>query len=173
MRCIAKFLLALAAASASVAHAAPPPVQTVESVDLKRYAGMWYEIANLPMFFQRSCVGNTTAEYTEHPDGTLGVTNRCDTKDGSVESATGSATVVEGSNNTKLEISFFKPFKGDYWVIGLDPEYRWAVVGVPDRKYLWILSRTPVMTKEDLDQALATATAQGYQLDELRYTPQK
>ncbi|MNL74745.1 Outer membrane lipoprotein Blc precursor [compost metagenome] len=80
---------------------------------------------------------------------------------------------MEGSNNAKLEVTFFKPFKGDYWVIGLDPEYRWSVVGTPDRKYLWILSRSPQLPKEELDKALAAAKAQGYELDELRYTPQK
>ena len=173
MRRTATFLLALAASMAGIAHAAPPAMQTVESVDLKRYAGMWYEIANFPMFFQRNCVGDTTAEYTAHPDGTVGVNNRCRTKDGDIDSASGTATVVEGSNNAKLEVTFFKPFKGDYWVIGLDPEYRWAVVGTPDRKYLWILSRSPQLPKEELDKALAAAKAQGYELDELRYTPQK
>ncbi|AUT45769.1 lipocalin family protein [Achromobacter sp. AONIH1] len=173
MRRIATALLALAASMASVAHAAPPPMQTVESVDLKRYAGMWYEIANFPMVFQRDCVGDTTAEYTLHPDGSVGVNNRCRNKDGEVDSASGTATVVEGSNNAKLEVTFLPPFKGDYWIIGLDPEYRWAVVGTPDRKYLWILSRSPQLPQEDLDRALAAAKAQGYQLDELRYTPQK
>lgn len=172
MRRTATFLLALATSVAGIVHAAPP-VQTVESVDLKRYAGMWYEIANLPMTFQRDCVGDTTAEYTLHPDGAVGVNNRCRTKDGDIDSASGTATAVEGSNNAKLEVSFFKPFKGDYWVIGLDPEYRWAVVGSPDRKYLWILSRSPQLQQEELDRALATAKAQGYPLDELRYTPQK
>ena len=116
MRRIATLLLALAASAAGISHAAPPPMQTVESVDLKRYAGMWYEIANFPMFFQRNCVGDTTAEYTLHPDGTVGVNNRCRTKDGDIDSASGTATVVEGSNNAKLEVSFFKPIKGDYWV---------------------------------------------------------
>ena len=173
MRRIATALLALAASMASVAHAAPPPMQTVESVDLKRYAGMWYEIANFPMVFQRDCVGDTTAEYTLHADGGVGVNNRCRNKDGKVDSASGTATVVEGSNNAKLEVTFQQPFKGDYWIIGLDPEYRWAVVGTPDRKYLWILSRSPQLPQEDLDRALAAAKAQGYQLDELRYTPQK
>lgn len=109
MRRIATALLALAASMASVAHAAPPPMQTVESVDLKRYAGMWYEIANFPMVFQRDCVGDTTAEYTLHPDGSVGVNNRCRNKDGEVDSASGTATVVEGSNNAKLEVTFLPP----------------------------------------------------------------
>ena len=171
MRRIATALLALAASMASVAHAAPPPMQTVESVDLKRYAGMWYEIANFPMVFQRNCVGDTTAEYTLHPDGSVGVNNRCRNKDGEVDSASGTATVVEGSNNAKLEVT--PPLQGRLLDHRPDPEYRWAVVGTPDRKYLWILSRSPQLPQEELDRALAAAKAQGYQLDELRYTPQK
>ena len=172
MRRIATALLALAASMASVAHAAPPPMQTVESVDLKRYAGMWYEIANFPMVFQRNCVGDTTAEYTLHPDGSVGVNNRCRNKDGEVDSASGTATVVEGSNNAKLEVTPC-PLQGRLLDHRPDPEYRWAVVGTPDRKYLWILSRSPQLPQEELDRALAAAKAQGYQLDELRYTPQK
>lgn len=173
MRRTATFLLALAASAAGISHAAPPPMQTVASVDLKRYVGMWYEIAHFPMFFQRNCVGDTTAEYTLRADGSIGVNNRCRTKDGSIDSASGAATAIAGSNNAKLDISFFKPIKVGYWVIGLDPDYRWAVVGTPDRKYLWVLSRSPQLPKEDLNRALAAATAQGYALDELRYTPQR
>ncbi|KDD85689.1 lipocalin family protein [Bordetella bronchiseptica] len=166
------FLFA-AAALATGAVAAGPAVRTVESVDLARYAGKWYEIAHLPMFLQRQCVGDTTAEYTQNADGSLAVNNRCRTKDGSIDAASGTATVVEGSGNAKLEVSFFKPFKGAYWIIGLDPDYRWAVVGSPDRDNLWILSRRTQLAPADLQNALAVARAQGYALDELRYTPQQ
>ena len=120
MRRIATALLAWPPARSV---ATPPAAHANRgSVDLKRYAGMWYEIANFPMVFQRDCVGDTTAEYTLHPDGSVGV-NRCRNKDG-VDSASGTATVVEGSNNAKLEVTFL-PLQGDYWIIGLDPEYRW------------------------------------------------
>jgi apolipoprotein D and lipocalin family protein len=80
--------------------------------------------------------------------------------------------VVEGSDNARLKVSFFWPFKSDYWVIGLDPDYRWAVVGNPNRKYLWLLSRTPQLPKPLLDAALASASAQGFDLSQLRYTQQ-
>lgn len=156
----------------TLAHAAPPAVKTVPQVDLQRYVGKWYEIANFPMFFQRKCAGDTTAQYAPQPDGNITVTNSCVTKDGNIDTAEGHATVVPGSNNTKLEVSFFRPFKGDYWIIGLDPDYRWAVVGSPNRKYLWVLSRTPTLSDADRDRALASATAQGYTLEKLRYTPQ-
>lgn len=81
--------------------------------------------------------------------------------------------MVEGSGNAKLEVSFFKPFKGDYWIIGLDPEYRWAVVGAPSRKTLWILARAPKLEPQALEQALAIARSQGYDLSELKYTEQR
>jgi apolipoprotein D and lipocalin family protein len=88
-----------------------------------------------------------------------------------MQEATGHATVVEGSANARLKVSFFWPFKADYWVIGLDPDYRWAMVGNPNRKYLWLLSRTPQLPKPLLDAALASASAQGFDLSQFRYTP--
>ncbi len=97
--------------------------------------------------------------------------NRCRTESG-FDEAQGRATVVEGSNNARLKVSFFWPFRADYWIIGLDSEYRWAVVGNPNRKYLWILSRTPRLRQDLLDAALAAAAQQGYDLAQLRDTAQ-
>jgi apolipoprotein D and lipocalin family protein len=154
---------------ATPALADPPPVQTVPAVDLARYAGRWYEIAAFPMFFQRQCVGDTTAEYALRPDGDISVVNRCRTEDG-FDEATARAWAVEGGGNARLKVSFFWPFRADYWVIGLDPDYRWAVVGNPGRKYLWILARTSKLPQEQLEAALASARAQGYDLAPLRYT---
>ncbi len=168
---ISSLLLAFSlAASAALAEA--PPVQTVASVDLARYAGKWYEIAAFPMFFQRQCVGDTTAEYALRPDGDISVRNRCRTEDG-FDEATARAWAVEGSGNARLKVQFFWPFRADYWVIGLDPEYRWAVVGNPGRKYLWILSRTPQLPAALQESALASAREQGYDLAPLRYTRQE
>ena len=150
---------------------APAPVASVAAVDLARYAGQWFEIASFPTFFQRNCVADTTARYTLAPDGRVLVTNRCRTNAG-FDEANGSASVVEGWNNSRLKVSFFWPIKADYWIIGLDPEYRWAVVGNPNRKYLWLLSRTPQLPKPLLDAALASAAAQGFDLSQLRYTLQ-
>ncbi len=158
-------------AAAQTPAVAPAPVASVAAVDLARYAGKWFEIGSFPMFFQRKCVGDTTAEYALAADGRVDVTNRCRT-DAGVDEATGHATVVEGFNNSRLKVSFFWPFKADYWVLGLDPEYRWAVVGNPNRKYLWVLSRTPQLPKPLLDAALASAANQGFDLSQLRYTPQ-
>lgn len=148
-----------------------PPVSSVPMVDLTRYAGAWFEIARYPMFFQRKCTGNATAEYTPLSEGALRVHNRCRTADGWDE-AHGKATVTENSGNSQLKVSFFWPFKADYWIIGLDPQYQWAVVGHPSRKYLWILSRTPKLPTPLLKAALASARAQGFDLKLLRYTTQ-
>ena len=149
----------------------PAPVSSVAAVDLARYSGKWFEVASFPMFFQRNCVADTTAEYSALDSGALRVRNRCKTDSG-FDEATGQATVVEGFANSRLRVSFFWPFKADYWVLGLDPEYRWAVVGNPNRKYLWLLSRTPQLPPEQLEAALASARAQGFDLAQLRYTRQ-
>jgi apolipoprotein D and lipocalin family protein len=165
------FLAALFGASLPLMALAQSPVTSVPSVDLARYSGKWYEIAAFPMFFQRNCVADTTAEYAAADRGALSVHNRCRTASGSDE-ATGQATVVEGSGNSRLKLTFFWPFKSDYWVLGLDPEYRWAVVGNPNRKYLWLLSRTPQLPPQQLATALASAAAQGFDLSQLHYTVQ-
>lgn len=150
---------------------AQTPVTSVPSVDLARYSGKWFEIASFPMFFQRNCVADTTAEYTTAADGSVSVHNRCRTDSG-YDDATGRATVVEGVGNSRLKVSFFWPFKSDYWVLGLDPDYRWAVVGNPNRKYLWVLSRTPQLPPKLMEAALASASAQGFDLTQLRTTAQ-
>ena len=155
-----------------------PPVQTVAAVDLGRYAGTWHEIARFPNSFQdgrgRRCIA-TTASYALRPDGQVAVTNRClDANEGGREvTATATAYAVEGTGNARLRVSFFWPFYGDYWVIGLDPDYRWAVVGAPGRDYLWVLSRAPAMAAGDYAQAVAVAAAQGFDVARLQPTPQQ
>jgi len=148
---------------------ADAPVRSVAKVDLGRYVGKWFEIASFPMFFQRQCVGDTTAQYALRPDGDISVVNRCRTEDGFAE-ASGKAWAVEGTGDAQLKVSFFWPFRSDYWVIGLDGDYQWAVVGNPDRKYLWVLSRTPRLGRESLELALQAARNEGFDLTRLRYT---
>jgi apolipoprotein D and lipocalin family protein len=170
-------LLAVLALGACATTPERPPVRTVAAVDLQRYAGTWYEIARFPNSFQdgrgRRCVA-TTADYALRPDGQVAVTNRClDAADGNRETvANGTAYAVEGTNNAKLRVTFFWPFYGDYWVIGLDPGYRWAVVGAPGRDYLWILSRRPEMSAGDYAQAVSIAAAEGFEVARLQPTPQ-
>ncbi|WP_459616681.1 lipocalin family protein [Bordetella sp. 2513F-2] len=167
-----RLLLAGAALWAGAVLAAAPPVSTVAAVDLSRYAGKWYEVARLPMPLEHHCVSDATVEYVQE-NGSIAVHHRCQVRNGRIGSASGSATVIEGSNNTKLKVSFPDLGEAEYWVIGLDPEYRWAVVGSPDRRYLWILSRAAGLTPEEREQALAAAREQGYDLAELRDTPQQ
>lgn len=117
---------------------------TVPSVDLARYAGRWYEIARYPAWFQRKCAKNTIAEYALQPNGTVSVENRCTTVEGRETVARGTARIADPVTRAKLKVkfSFFMP-AGDYWIVDLDPDYAWAVVGEPKRRYVWILARRP------------------------------
>jgi apolipoprotein D and lipocalin family protein len=153
--------------------AADTDLETVESVDLERYLGTWYEIASYPAWFQRSCTA-TTADYSRRDDGLIRVVNSCrkGAPDGKLKRATGKAKVVDTATNAKLKVSFFWPFWGDYWIIELDEDYRWAVVGEPKRKYLWILSRTPVMDDAVFDRIVSGLPAKGYDPDRLERTLQ-
>src|ERR1035437_10265835 len=125
-----------------------PPLRTVERVDLSRYLGRWYEIARLPNIFQKGCVGSI-ADYALRDDGEINVINSCRTKDAnSLRQVKGRAWSVDPAGNARLKVSFFWPFRSDYWVIELGKEYEYAVVGTPDRKYLWVLSRTATMNDD-------------------------
>lgn len=152
-----------------------PPLETVPRVELSRYLGTWYEIANFPQSFQEGCTA-TTATYTlaEKP-GEIVVENRCNkgTVNGPEDTARGRARVVDTSTNAKLEVSFFGPFWGAYWVIDLGAEYEYAVVGHPGRDYLWILSRTPTMDPAVYDGILQRLSAKAYQTERLVRTAQR
>lgn len=138
-----------------------PPLETVKSVDLNRYYGTWYEIARLPNRFQKMCASDTRATY--QPDGEdVTVLNQCRTADGTLEQAKGIAKVVEGSMGAKLRVSFFRPFYGDYWILGLDPDYRWVLIGEPGRDYAWVLARQPEMDQVMLDKLLSKAADLGF-----------
>jgi apolipoprotein D and lipocalin family protein len=145
-------------------------------VDLTRYVGTWYEVARYPNRFEddsRLDCADVTATYTARPDGQVGVVNRCrNLLDGVQSAARGSAYAVEGSANSKLRVSFFWPFYGDYWVLGLAPDYSWAVVGDPRREYLWVLSRTAVLPAEAFEAAMASARAEGFDPARLKWTVQ-
>jgi apolipoprotein D and lipocalin family protein len=162
----------LAAATFSQAFAGnDADLTTVPSVDLGRYTGKWYEIARYPNRFQKQCTGNVAANYRQLPDGKIEVVNECRKSNGELNVAKGKAKVSDTKSNAKLRVTFFWPFYGDYWIIGLDPDYRWAVVGEPSRKYLWILSRTPELSAADYDAALGVIRSKGYAPDKLVKTP--
>ena len=159
--------------TAAAAAAADRPLRTVPVVDLKRYAGKWYEIARFPNRFQRNCVSDVTATYTLKPDGGIAVVNACKERDGSVKTASGSAKLRDRNGPaSQLRVTFFWPFYGDYQIIELDPEYRWALVGTPSRDYLWVLSRTPVLDKAAYDSLLRVAKEQGFGTERMVLTPQ-
>jgi apolipoprotein D and lipocalin family protein len=138
-----------------------PPLPTVRAVELDRYYGTWYEIARLPNWFQSMCVSDTRAVY--RPDGeNISVVNRCRTADEEIAQADGVARLVEGSQGAKLRVSFFRPFYGDYWILELDPDYRWVLVGEPGRRYAWILARETTLDEATLERLLARAAALGF-----------
>jgi apolipoprotein D and lipocalin family protein len=176
MRLLPLLLLCLAAAACGASTTKRlrlPELRTVAQVDLGRYLGHWYEIASFPQSFQRGCTAST-ATYTPRPDGEIDVLNRCrrGAVDGPEKAARGRARVVDRKTNAKLEVSFFRPFWGDYWIVDLGADYEYAVVGHPSRDYLWILSRTPTMEPQVYDGILARLTAQGYETTRLVGTAQ-
>lgn len=150
-----------------------PPLQTVPWVDLQRYAGTWYEIASYRHRFQQGCVA-TRATYTLREDGRISVLNECRqrTLDGPSRSVEGTARVVDPQTNARLEVTFFWPFWGDYWIIDLDAGYRWAVVGHPSRRYLWVLSRSRTLDDAVYRAILGRLPGQGYDPARLSRTPQ-
>jgi apolipoprotein D and lipocalin family protein len=163
--------LGVVSMSLFTSRAADRPLQVAPRVDLTRYAGAWYEIARLPNRFQRVCASDTKATYTLGKGGKIAVLNECRAADGRVTSAKGTARLASKTGpNTKLKVTFFWPFYGDYWIIDLDPDYRWAVVGEPGRKYFWILARDRHIEQSLFDQIVARATAQGYDLTNLLRT---
>jgi apolipoprotein D and lipocalin family protein len=174
----AAVLLAIAAAApqttAAVAQTAVPG--TAPFVDLDRYAGDWFEIARFPNRFQRQCVGDVRASYARRADGRLDVVNQCRTDDGRSH-ARGIARVVDDRTFARLKVrfapawlSFLPSVWGDYWIIGLAEDYSWAVVGSPDRKYLWILARTPRLDEERTAAARGVAGANGFDVERLIQT---
>lgn len=166
--------LALGFALVMACGTAGPPLAVVPELELARYAGSWYEIASFPQPFQEGCVA-TRAIYSPREDGRIAVLNECrdGSFDGELRSIEGVAWVVDPEvSPAKLEVQFFWPFSGAYWVIDLDPDYRYAVVGHPSRDYLWILSREPTLDEAVYAQILDRAERQGYDLSRLRTTPQ-
>jgi apolipoprotein D and lipocalin family protein len=156
-------LFAAACQPPSGRSADAPPLQTVERVEIERYLGRWFEIARYDHGFERGCAG-VTADYALRDDRRIDVTNTCykDGLDGDVKTANGRARIADETTNAQLEVSFFGPFWGDYWIIDLDEDYRWAIVSEPQGRYLWILSRTPQMDEGTLQERLDWLEAQGF-----------
>lgn len=173
---------AVVLAAAVMLQAAAPraqtlaPVRTVPLVDLDRYAGDWFEIARFPNRFQRQCVGDVRASYARRPDGRLDVVNRCRTADGLTE-ARGVARIADTQTFARLKVrfapawlSFLPPVWGDYWIVGLAPDYSWAVVGDPGRDYLWLLARVPHLDAASTAMAQTAARDNGFDIERLVQT---
>jgi apolipoprotein D and lipocalin family protein len=159
------------------AMAQQPLHKPVPVLDLERYAGTWHQVAHLPMFFQRKCVRDTTATYTPMEDGTIEVRNTCIRRDGERIEAVGVARPVPGAPGS-LQVRFAPQWTlwmpltwAPYWVIAVDPDYRWAMVGGPDRDHLWILSREPSMDPERYAALVEQARGLGYPVEQLLGDP--
>ena len=155
-------------------------VQTVPKVELDKYLGTWHEIARKPLYFQKKCDYNVSANYSLNENGNIKVDNQCFNKDGKLQQSIGEASVQNAPANSKLKVSFLPKLlnwlpvgRGDYWILKVDENYQVALVGTPNHKYLWLLSRTqtldPAVTAEFLDHA----KKQGYDLSDLIHTKQK
>ncbi|MET0935195.1 MAG: lipocalin family protein [Luteibacter sp.] len=171
---------ARAQAPAGPADGAPlmrAPLQVVAPVDLKRYAGLWHEQARLPNRFQKKCTGPVTAEYTPLEDGSVEVRNRCVVANGEVDEVIGSARVVPVAGQPgagRLEVRFAPAWLswlpvvwGDYWILKLDRDYQVALVGAPNRDYLWVLSRAPRLDEATLSEQLEYARSLGFEVDKV------
>lgn len=155
------------------------PPEVVAAVDLERYAGLWYEIARLPVFFQ-DAEDRATARYTLNADGTIDLVNTAIRPDGTTRSVTGTAVPVPGSNNAKLRVTidnFFArlfgspPEYGNYWILELADDYSLALVGSPDRKTLWLLARKPQVGGTLVDEYLEAAEEKGYPVTDMIIHP--
>lgn len=148
-------------------------LKTVSFVNPQRYMGKWYEIASFPQSFQKDCVA-TTATYSLRKDGDIDVLNECRLKsfDGQLKSANGKAVIVDSKTNSKLKVSFFWPFYGKYWIIDLGENYEYAVVGHPNRNYLWILSRTKKLDSDKYQKIIDRIKSMEFNISLLNRTAQ-
>ncbi len=147
------------------------PLKTVGHVDLQRYQGKWYEIARLPQIFENECT-NVTAEYHIRDDGKIAILNSC-IKNGKAVSTDGIASVDDRTNNARLDVHFQWPFSGKYWILALAPDYSYTIVGNPNRKSLWILSRKPVMDTMTYNHLVMLAAEKGFDIRNLIKTQQE
>ena len=170
---IVGFLLLTACVALDPAEIPP----TATSVDLSRYVGKWYEVARLPMWAQRKCL-RSTAEYRLLESGDIGVRNACVATDGEEMSIEGKATILDREDHAKFNVvfnqwaaklaAFFTTSdEGNYWILRVDPDYRYAVVGTPDREYLWILARTPSLPDSTYQELVTFSQRLGFATENL------
>jgi len=168
------------ASLAAGAQAPPAPLTTIESLDVPRYMGTWYEIAKFPNAFQKKCVSATRAEYKLLADGNVQVVNRCKAQGGELVEAIGTARQVGAATSPKLKVrfapawlSFIPMVWGDYWVIDLDAKMQLVAVSEPRREYLWVLSRTAKVEPAAYEALLGRIAQKGFDLHKLELTQQE
>ena len=149
-------------------------LSAIDTLDVPRYMGKWFEIARYPNWFQKKCVSDSSAEYSMRADGRVQVVNRCRLGNGDVKEAIGTARHIGGSTSAKLKVSFVQPWLsfipavwGDYWVIDLDNQYQLVAVSEPCRNYVWILARTPTFEQKIFDAMLDRLKCRGFESDKL------
>lgn len=140
----------------------------VSEFDINKYLGTWYEIARYNHSFERGLVG-VTATYSFRKDGKIQVVNAGykESLKGKRSEAIGKAKIPDPKHPAKLKVSFFLFFYADYYVLELDPDYKWAVVGSKSDKYLWILSRTPKIDSTVYNDLLSKIKSRGYNIHKL------
>lgn len=150
------------------------PLKTVSHVEIDRYLGKWYEIARLPNSFEKGLIC-CTAEYSMRDDGKIKVLNsgHPEKNPDKVETATGKAWLPDENITSQLKVQFFWPFRGDYYIFHLDDDYQYVLVGAPNRKYLWLLSRTPIIDDILYDELMEVAKSNGFDVSSIYKTPQR
>lgn len=177
MAYVRRGLAVLAVSLSAAATAQVAPLESVPTLDVARYMGRWYEVANYPNRFQKDCARDTTAIYRQLDAEQIEVTNQCVDAAGKQDGVVGLARSADAPARLKVRfapawLSWLPWVWGDYWVIELADDYRYAVVGTPSRDYLWILSRTPTLAPADEQTILAQLPKHGYDAAKLVRTPQ-
>ncbi|MDM1248512.1 lipocalin family protein [Acinetobacter sp. R933-2] len=167
-------------AAVTLANIGAEKIPTAQQVDLTKYLGTWHEIARKPLFFQKKCDYNVTAHYSLNEQGNLKVDNQCWDQNHNLQQSIGEAFVKNAPENTKLTVSFLPNAirwlpvaRSDYWILKIDQNYQVVLVGSPNKKYLWILSRSPKIEQTVLDEYLNYAKSLGFDLSDLTYTVHK
>ena len=180
MRCLILGVL-FAGLIGSCSSDAPKPLETVSEFDLPRYLGDWNQVAAIPVWFQSDCAARTRANYALGEDGLVEVVNSCETADGERKRAEARARFVNNGSDGRLEVTFVEvlgfwvwPAAGDYWIIGLDPDYQWAIVGQPSREFAWILARSEFLDRQTLKETVQILREASYDpCDLLLTTPEQ
>lgn len=170
-------IAALASYLVSCKSTQPTNLPTQTSVDLKRYTGQWYEVFRLPNSFQKTGA-KAQANYSLNPDGSIKVVNSQISQENKLSSIEGTATQVSGSNGSRLKVRFKGfaslapvPSYGNYWILHVEPDYSAALVGTPDRKYLWMLARDPQSVSTKKVEYANKAKSLGFDTEKLWYAP--